>query len=200
MSEPKKTTVGRRSVLRRGLVGGALLVLGGGAGLYAFPTKDSASPTRALAVLEPRPFQVLVAIARRVVTVPGADAVAIAHAVDDFLTSGTVEAQADTNKLLMLFENALPGLLFDGRALPFTRLSPESQDDVLRSWRSSRIALRRTGYRVLRNVCLAMHWGMEKSFAAVNYFPPTGLNAAAYDDSKVGTPEWLAANAKEKGT
>jgi len=200
MGDDAKKPVGRRTFLKRGLVGGAILALGG-AGLYVLPTKVSAAPTRALAVLEPRAFQVLVAIARRVVTLEGADAVAIAHGVDDLLSWAPVEAQADTNKLLMLFENALPGLLLDARALPFTLLSPASQDGVLDSWRTSRIALRRSGYRVLRNACLVAHWGMESSFRAVSYFPPTGLNAAAYDDSKVGTPEWIAANAeKGKGT
>ncbi len=89
--------------------------------------------------------------------------------------------------LLGLFENALPGLLFDGAFFPFTRLSPESQDAVLEHWRDSRLALRRTGYNALRRICLAVAYGDESAWAAMGYPPPpTGLNAIAYDDSKAG--------------
>ena len=55
----------RRTFLRRGMAGGAVLILGAG-GLAAIPTKDVATPTRALVVLSKRSFQVLVAFATRV--------------------------------------------------------------------------------------------------------------------------------------
>jgi hypothetical protein len=96
------------------------------------------------------------------------------------------EAQTDFNRLLALFENALPGLLLDGRALPFTRLSAASQDRVLRSWRDSRLALRRSGYHALRTICIATAYADESTWPAIAYAPPSGLNAIAYDDSKIG--------------
>jgi len=176
----------RRTFLKRGLMGGAVLVLGMG-GLAVLPTKDVATPKRALAVLEPRSFQVLVAFAKRVVP-ETADAVDVVHRVDDALRLAPLEAQRDFNKLLGLFENALPGLLLDGRALPFTRLSPESQDAVLRHWRDSRLELRRSGYQALRRACLAMAYQDEALWPAIGYAPPpTGaFEAMAYDDSKAG--------------
>jgi hypothetical protein len=177
--------VDRRTFIKRGLVGGAILLLGGGAGLALAPTKQLAAPTGPLLALEPRGFQVLVAVARRVLPA-GADAIAVAQGVDSTLSRAAPEVQKDFGKLLMLFENALPGLLFDGRALPFTRLSPESQDAVLRGWRDSKLALRRTGYQALRRICLAVYYADEASWPALGYTPPSGLNAMAYDDSKLG--------------
>lgn len=174
----------RRTFLKRGLVGGGVLLLGGGT-LALLPTKDVAPPATDLVVLGARGFQVLAAIAMRVVpdTVDGAS---VARGVDALLERAPLEAQADFNRLLGLFENALPGLLFDGRVLPFTQLSPESQDRVLRSWRDSRLALRRSGYHALRRICLATAYADEKTWPAIGYAPQSGLNAVAYDDSKFG--------------
>src|SRR5262245_19080471 len=111
----------RRSFLKKGLLGGALLALGG-AGLALAPTRHVASPTSALLVLDDRAFQILAAVAARIVPLPDADPVAVAHSVDLTLSRAAPETQTDLVKLLGLFENALPGLLLDGRALPFTRL------------------------------------------------------------------------------
>lgn len=188
----------RRKFLKKGLFGGLLLALGGGV-LALYPSGHVASPTGPLLALEPLSFQVLVAVAGRMVVAKTANAVAIAHAVDLALTRTSPEAQADMNKLLSLLENALPGLVFDGRVQPFTRLSLESRDRVLESWRTSRFALRRSGYQALRKLCLASHYLEEKTWGPLGYKPPTGLNGMAYDDSKAGTPEWLAAQPKGDG-
>ena len=184
----------RRSFLKKGIVGGVVLAFGGG--LAFCPSAHVATPTQALLVLAPSSFQVLVAVAQRVVTPEGADHVAIAHGVDALLTRLPVETRADINKLLGLLENALPGLFLDARLRPFTRLSPEARDGVLDSWRTSRIALRRGGYQALRKMCLGTHYAQESSWGPVDYHPPVGLNAIAYDDSMAGTPEWLAAQAQ----
>lgn len=187
---PKPTS--RRSFLKKGLIGSAVLVLGG-TGLALFPSKQIATPTAPLLALHAKCFQVVVAVAARVVTAKAADPVAIAHGVDRALSYALPETQADINNLLGLFENALPGLLLDFRALPFTRLSPESQDGVLDSWRRSRLTLRRSGYHALRKLCFAAYYVQEVSWPALGYEPPSGLNAMAYDDSKAGTPEWIEA-------
>jgi hypothetical protein len=188
----------RRSFLKKGLFGGALLALGGG-GLALYPSAHVASPTAPLRVLTPASFQVLVAVAGTMVIAKGADPVVIAHAIDEALTRVTPEAQADMNKLLGLLENALPGLLLDARVGPFTRLSAETRVRVLETWSTSRFAIRRTGYQALRKLCIASYYLDEPSWAPLGYAPPTGLNANAYDDSKAGTPEWLAEQAKGDG-
>jgi hypothetical protein len=184
--------VKRRAFLKTGLVGGALLALGG-TSLALFPTRHLAAPTRALRVFDDRSFQVMVAVAGRVIIDPGADPVAIAEGVDELVTRLPIEVQRDIVRLLGLFESALGGLLLDGRALPFTRLSPEAQDGVLSRWRSSRIALRRGGYRGLKQLCSLAHYAQPGSWAAIG-FPPRTPVGEPYDDSKMGTPEWLKAH------
>lgn len=186
----------RRTFIKRGLLGGAILLLGGGGTLAILPSKDNGAPTEPLLALEPKAFNVLVAVASRVVTAKGADPIAIAQGVDKVLSSAVIETQQDINKLLGLFEGALPGFLFDGRVTPFTRLDGQSQDKVLESWRSSRLALRRTGYHALRKLCLATWYASEASWAPIGYGPPSGLNVMAYPDSKMGTPEWIAEQEK----
>lgn len=182
----------RRSLLKKGLFGGLILLLGGGTGLALLPSHDGFTPPPALLSLSPARFQVLAAIAARIAP-PGADGGAVALEVDRLLSYALVEARQDIERLLGLFENALPGLLLDGRALPFTRLSGASQDAVLGSWSKSSLTLRRTGLQALRRLCLMAYWTQESSWRAIGYDPPRGLNAAAMDDSKLGTPEWIAA-------
>lgn len=175
----------RRTFLKRGLVGGALLALGG-VGLGLWPGRELAAPKGELKVLAPRAFQVLVAVATRVVEAPGADPVQIAQDVDLALTFASPESRKDFNALLMLLENALAGLVLDARPVPFTRLRGEDQDAVLLAWRDSSLSVRRTGYHALRKLCLAAYWMQEQSFAVLGYQPPTGLNATAYPDSRWG--------------
>jgi hypothetical protein len=186
--------VSRRSLVKKGLLGGLILLLGGGTGLAFFPSRDGfVAPPQLLSLTQAR-FQVLAAVAARVVPA-GADAAAVALGVDRILSYAVIETRQDIEKLLGLFENALPGLLLDGRALPFTRLSEPGQDAVLESWRTSMLTLRRSGYQALRKLCLVAYWTQESAWAAIGYDPPSGLNASAMDDSKLGTPEWVAAQA-----
>jgi hypothetical protein len=186
--------VARRAILKKGLFGGLLLLLGGGTALAYFPSRDGFAPPAQLLSISQARFQVLASVAARIAPA-GADAAAVALGVDRLLSYALVETRQDIEKLLGLFENALPGLLLDGRALPFTRLSEASQDEVLQGWRTSVFALRRSGYQALRKLCLMSYWSTESSWPAVGYDPPLGLNAAAMDDSKLGTPEWIAAQA-----
>ncbi len=186
----------RRVFLKTGLVGGAILALGG-TGLALFPTRHLATPTRPLLALDDRGFQVLVALSGRVIVAPAADPVAIAHGVDAFTSRMPREVQRDVVRLLGLFESALGGLLLDGRAAPFTRLSPEGQDRVLERWRSSRLALRRGGYQALKKLCCLAHYSLPSSWAAVGFPPPTPVGEP-YDDSTMGTPEWLKAHDLER--
>jgi hypothetical protein len=159
-------------------------------GLSIWPTAHVAAPTRALRVLEPKAFQVLVAVARRVVPMDDADHVAIAHGIDDALMMMPPEARDDINDLLGLFENALPGLLLDGRTAPFTRLGAAAQDHVLEAWRDSRIVLRRGGYHGLRRLCLAGYYKAVSAWPAVHYAGPPDTAGFFHDDSLAGTPGW----------
>jgi hypothetical protein len=168
----------RRAFLRASLGGSAILVAGG-AGLVLWPTELAHKPTRALAVVDDRQFAVLAAVAARTCTAPNADPVEIAHRVDGLMGLQCVEARADFKKLLNLFDNALAGLLFDGRPKPFTRLTPVAQDEALVAWRESRVADRRRGYQVLRKLTQAAWYGPPSGWASTGYPGPPSIIAAA---------------------
>jgi hypothetical protein len=106
------------------------------------------------------------------VTAPAADPIEIAHRVDAQLALGSPEARADFAKLLGLLESALAGLLLDGRPRPFTHLSPAAQDDVLASWQTSHLAVRRSGYGVLRKLTQAAYYAAPEAWADVGYPGP----------------------------
>lgn len=185
--KPTPETSGRRAFLQKGAIGGVLLVLAG-AGLAVFPGRRVAEPTAELLALDDRAFQVLVAIARRVVTAPATDHVALAHAIDRSLSYLATETQGDLRNLLHLVDNALASTLFDRRLVPFTQLSGADQDAALLEWRESSIAVRRTGYHALRKLCLVTRWAEETSFGDAGYSPPApgSFRESAYRDSKWG--------------
>jgi hypothetical protein len=166
--------VNRRGFLRRGLLGGALLAVGGSAGLVVWPTRRTHAPKRALEVLDEREFAILAAIAARTVVAPGADPVEIAHGVDLKLTYQAPESQKEFKQLLGLFDNAFAGLAFDARVRPFTHLSPEAQDAALESWRRSRLLVRRSGYQALRKLTQMAHYENPSVWGQLGYpGPPT---------------------------
>lgn len=167
----------RRTFIRRGLWGGVLLAVGGSIGLAAWPSHETARPRRPLRALTGRQFAVLAAVAGRFVTAPNVDTVEIAHRVDAQMATSPAEVRADFGNLLLLFDNALAGLVFDGRPQPFTRLSPQAQDDVLASWRDSRLAVRRSGYVVLRKLTQASWYAAPEAWAETGYPGPPQIAA-----------------------
>ncbi len=166
----------RRGFLKRGLLGGLVLTIGGSLGLGLWPSRKDASPKRTLKVLDERRFAILAAVAARTVRAPGADPLEIAHRVDDYLALQTPEVQKDVKQLILLFENALAGLVFDGRPKPFTRLSPASQDQALLAWRDSKLTVRRAGYHALRKLTLSAHYSQQSSWASVGYPGPPQIS------------------------
>lgn len=164
----------RRTFLRQGLKGGAVLAAGA-CTLHAFPPPSTWVPQDKLRVLDERGFAVLAAIAARTVCDPVADPVAIAHAVDRTLALGPLELGQDVGRLLGLFESGLVGLFLDGRPLPFTRLSEEGQDQVLAAWRDSKLPLRHSGYVALRKLTLAAHYASPRTWEGIGYPGPPEL-------------------------
>jgi hypothetical protein len=152
------------------------LLAAGGVGLAAWPTKKTHRPKRALLVLDEREFAILAAVAARTVGAPGADPVEIAHGCDQTLVCNAPDAQKEFKQLLMLFENALAGLLLDGHLGAFTGLSPEKQDAVLLGWRDSSVAIRRTGYSALRKLTQAAYYANPASWPQVGYNGPPQIS------------------------
>jgi hypothetical protein len=161
----------RRTFLRRGVFGGAIL-LAGGATIHLWPVPSTYAPRQPLLCVDARGFAILAAIAARTVHDPIADPVEVAHAVDATMALAVPEAQDDLRRVLALFESGLVGLLFDRRVRPFTRLDPEAQDAVLAAWRDSALVLRRGGYQALRKLTLAAHYASPRSWEGVGYGGP----------------------------
>ena len=169
------TEISRRSVLKRGLLGGALLAVGGAGALAFRGTRRASLPPEGLQVFDPVEYSVMDAFCRRVVMPvkgPSADELRVAFNADRVLTRASPDVQKEVKQLLKLFENALAGFLFAGVTKPFTQLSPEQQDEVIRAWSVSALALRRTGYQALRTIALASYYGADATWPATNYPGP----------------------------
>ena len=126
----------RRRFLSLGAFGLAAVSLGGlGVGLQATKMREPASALRALS---PRAFSVLSAVAERVMPgselFPSATELQVAEQIDQLLADAPAGFVTDMERALEFLENALVGLVLDARPKPFSRSSPEAQDEILRVW------------------------------------------------------------------
>lgn len=168
----------RRNVLKFGIAGAALLALGGvGLGLRGTVRHAPKAP---LLVFDEVEFSVLWAVAERVCPAngafPAASTVGVAEKIDALMASLDPGTQAETKAVLRLVENALPGLLLDGRFTTFTGSSPAAQDAVLEGMRTSRLHLRRTMFKALGGLVGATYYAQPEVWGAVGYpGPPDAL-------------------------
>jgi len=165
----------RRSFLKRGLLGSALLVSAGalgGLGLSLWPTL-SITPQRPLVILNATELSIVAALAETIT--PGTDPIAVAHRVDSFISSLEAPDQRDVQRLLHLVESALFGLVLDGRARPFSRATIAQRTAALGRMRDSRVTLRRGGYQVLRRLIGAARWTDEAAWPTLGYVGPPQL-------------------------
>lgn len=170
----------RRSFLKRGLVGSAVLALGGGTALFLRPGKEWPLPSEGLLALSPREYAVVMTLATRMLPISGAfpplEQVRVGFNADRILTKVDPTALGEMKQLLNLFENALPNFLFGLRLAPFTQQSASEQDQVLGEWMNSRLEVRRTGYSALRGLVLAAYFVRAETWAAVGYPGPPKLH------------------------
>lgn len=171
----------RRTFLKKGLLGGFVLSIGGAGFLLTRSTRQVALPDQLLAVLDPTEYSVLQAVAGRLIPqragFPTVQQVGAALNADRILLLADPCARKEVKQLLKLFENALAGFLFGGRLRPFTQLAPEEQDAVLGEWQNSRLQIRRTGFQALRTLAMAAYFGSPLTWAASGYpGPPEGFH------------------------
>ena len=106
----------RRSFLKKGLLGGSVLALGGAGLLLSRHSRRVPIPTAGLKVLDELDFAVLCAITRRIVPdqpgKPSIESPDVALNADRILVQVGSSAQAEVKQLLKLFENALTGFVF----------------------------------------------------------------------------------------
>lgn len=169
----------RRGFLKKGLLGGALLAIGGGVGVALRSTRTGAPPRAPLRLLSRDEHAVLAAVFARVVPGdgagarwPSADALDCAGKADALLARAHPEVGAEFRRLLRLFESGLGGLLLQGTPTPFTRLTAAQQDARLQAWRRSRLALLRSGYQALVRLAHATYFSSPEVYALVGYPGP----------------------------
>jgi hypothetical protein len=174
----------RRSLFKKGMLGGLLLLLGGGAGVALRGTRLGRPARGPLLLLSPAEHAVFAAVAARVVPGdgagpdwPSAEAVDCAGKADQLLARVHPEVGAELRQLLRLFENGLSGFLFTGSAAPFTALSAAAQDARLEAWRCSRLALLRTGHLALVRLAKATYFSSPEVYPRVGYPGPPEVPA-----------------------
>lgn len=166
----------RRTVLLIGAAGTSTVALGA-LGLAAQPSLLGAPPEGGLEVLSLTEYSVLAAAARRLLPplgegAPGSEALSVARHVDRELALIDPEVAADIKGMLALLESGLIGTVLGEHVRPFTRLAPEEQDRVLGSWRSSAIAARRAGFKVLKGMTAAIYFSMPETWQRIGYPGP----------------------------
>lgn len=167
----------RRRFLQLGL-GGTVVLAVGGIGLGLRPTRLRPQ-TPELKVFNDKEFAILWAIAQRICPggdgLPTIDDLQVCQKLDTLFSRMAPRDQKDIKLALNVFENAVAGLVLEGRITPFTQLEPEAQDQVLARWRGSRLETARVIYRSVRDLVAGTYWGDPKCFAAVGYPGPPAL-------------------------
>jgi hypothetical protein len=167
---------GRRGFLKKGLLGAALLAVGGAGWLATRKTRPAAALGGPFQVLSPEEATVVLALADRLVPeragFPRPREVGVPRKVDAIVGMTHPATQEEVRRLLRLFENALAGLLLDGQLRTFTGCAPAAQDARIRAWARSRLALRRTGYRALTRLVYAAYYASPETYGALGYPGP----------------------------
>ncbi len=174
----------RRSLVKKGMVGGALLFVGGALPIALRATRLGPEPRGPLKLLSRSEHAVFSAIAARVVpgpaadpTWPSAEALDCAGKVDALLARAHPSIGREFKQLLTLFENGLVGLLIQLAPTPFTRLSPTDQDTRLEHWRDSRIVIFRTGYQAVVRLAHATYFSSPEVYPLMGYPGPPEVPA-----------------------
>jgi hypothetical protein len=179
---------------RRGLfkktLGGALLLAAAGAVPVALRKTRERAPRKPLRFFTPAEYSVFAAATDRILATsplepstelgppssrpagPLPAEVNVAEKADAFLAPLDAASAKDLKQLLMLFDNALFSVVMGGPPRPFTRMSPDEQDRHLRSWATSRLAIRRTGFQALKRLAAAIYFGSPETYASVGYPGP----------------------------
>jgi hypothetical protein len=176
---PGPRRLNRRRFIKRGILGGALLLVGGAVPIALRSTLVGRRPARGLKLLTIEEHAILAAVAARVVPGDGAgdkwptaEAVDCAGKVDALMARVHPDVGAEFRQVLHLFENGLVGLLTTGTPRPFTRATPAEQDARLEAWRRSRLAVLRSGYQALKRLAQATYFSSPEVYALVGYPGP----------------------------
>jgi hypothetical protein len=176
----------RRSFLRYTAVTTGLATL---VRLRAIPA-EAAQPSEAkLRVFTAGDVETLTAIVERMVQSgdPAMPAVRDTQAIATIdRTLATVDAAVVTQLrwLLTVFQYAPPLLAF--RMSTFTGMSPEQQDEYLRSWANSRFETCRLAFRALKNISMLGYYTQDSTWRGIHYDGPWVPRPAVARADKAG--------------
>ena len=91
----------------------------------------------------------------------------VADAILEYIGTLPAPMQKDIRRLVMLFEYLPPLVIF--RLSRFSRLSPQNQDRYIEAWGTSRFALLRTGFRVLKGLSVSTYYQNPAAWKAIHY-------------------------------
>lgn len=189
-SEKLPSGLSRRRLLKTGLVGFVLVSAGSAALLLQKPRLRSDGAD--LHVLDAREASVFAALADRLCPAlgagaPGASALGLVASIDKLLASADPDALQGVKVGILLFDNAFTGALFGERVRPFSQLSADQQDVVIRSWQESRVGFKRTLMRALSSLIMTVYWGDPRTWPRIGYAGPPSAQGlrATYADNLV---------------
>lgn len=174
----------RRKLLKKGFLGGAILLVGGSVPVLLRPSRLNYAPRMALRSLTAAEYAVFATAAARICPRdaagipatgghwPTAEALDCAGKVDNVMAGLHPRAAADFRKLLRVFESGMTGLFAIGNPTTFTASSEADQDRRLNAWRRSRVALFRSGYQAIKRLAFATYYSSPETFALVGYPGP----------------------------
>jgi Gluconate 2-dehydrogenase subunit 3 len=169
----------RRSLLKKGLVGGAILLLGGTVPILLRSTHILRRPRQPLRILTANEHAIFAAVAVRIcprdqtaAAWPSAEALQCAEKVDTIMAELHPKAAAEFKKLLHVFESGMTGLFSIASPTTFTGATEADQDRRLQAWRRSRVALFRSGYQAMKRLSVATYYASPETYAHVGYPGP----------------------------
>ena len=174
-------TENRRTFLRQGITGTLLLGFSKNflAGCAPAVHLSKKFETVKRYVLDPGELAILESIADALIPVtsagePSVQEIGGASLVDRMLSWRDPHIQDEFKELLMIFESGFIGLFFNGIPRAFTKSSDEEKQEVLGSWATSMLPIRRKGFMAVKRLCMAAYWTDERTWKACHYDGPMG--------------------------
>jgi hypothetical protein len=168
--------------LKKGLLGGAILLVGGTVPLLLRPSRVIRVSRRPLRVLTPTEFAIFATAAARIcprdqtaIGWPSAEEIDCAGKVDAIMAALHPRATTEFKKLLHVFESGLTGFFSIGSLTTFTASSPDDQDRRLGAWRRSRVALFRSGYQAMKRLAHATYYASPEIYPRLGYPGPPAM-------------------------
>jgi hypothetical protein len=127
-----------------------------------------------LAFFSEEEHAIVAAAAQRLLGIPEesrSPAIDVALRADRFLSAEDPEVQEQIHLLLTIFNSQIAAFVFNLKFSSFLEMGPESQDDYLDGWMTSRLGFRRTAFQGLKRLCMSMYYTHPASFAPIGYAP-----------------------------